>query len=374
MAKEVNFRGIDIGGDAQSFRVFHTSVSVANKVSIMDIDRQQLLSGITLTFPASATTGIIVPTTAGCSDEISFPLVATTPPPSTPAPVYTASPTPAPVTPQPTPPGVDPLPPPPPPPPIMGCTDTSAANFDINAQQDDGSCVYTPPPVEPSTCRIYTLTATGANVVFNYNSCEGASQTITVNSGFSTQVCAEENSVVSTNPSQGTSTAGATCTGPVPALTPGYDCINDTCVYVNDNATYATQAECMAVCTPAVVAEITSCPSTVEVYNSEDVDITFDIPADATYQTNDGTISTNGVPGGPSEGIISHYLARQDDRGTGPGTHTFSLFEEIGSQNRNPFHFNMDVTFANGTSKNISCNVNVISLGGGFGGGGRDSD
>lgn len=361
MAKEVNFRGIDIGGDAQSFRIFHTSVSVANKVSIMDIDRQQLLSGITLTFPTSATTGIIVPTTVGCSDEISFPLVATTPPPSTPAPVYTASPTPAPVTPAPQPPGVDPLPPPPPPPPIMGCTDTTAANFDINAQQDDGSCVYTPPPVEPLTCRIYTLTATGANIVFNYTSCEGISQTITVNSGFSTQVCAEENSVVSTNPSQGTATAGATCTGPVPALTPGYDCINNTCVYVNDNATYATQAECMAVCTPAVVAEITSCPSTVEIdHGSEDVDITFDIPADATYQTNDGTISNNGVPRVPSAGLGAAFLPQQDDRGTGPGTHTFALTNSIRTFNLNPFHFSMVVTFNDGTTKTLSCNINVI--------------
>ena len=370
MSKRVTFRAVDVERDAQDFRIFHTSVSVANAVGDEHYSRQQILSGITVEFPDSATTGIIVPTTSGCNDQIEFTLAVNTPAPTTPQPVmiYTPSPTPAPVTPQPVMAGVDPLPPPPPPPPILGCLDPLAANFDINAQQDDGSCIYTPAPQQPPTCRIYTLRAHENDTGFSYTACGGASQSINVGSGNHQDVCAEEGTVQSYNPAQSTIQEGATCTGPVPPSTPGYDCVNDTCVYVNDNATYTTLAECQASCTPAIVAEITSCPSTSRVLNgrSTSFEITFDIPADATYITNDGEISRGRreerYAAWGSEGIGNGTTWRgfQDDRGTGPGTHEFTVGNEVASFGLNPFIFRMRVTFADGTTKDLTCETNIV--------------
>ena len=189
MSKVIRFRGINIGGDATSFRVYHTSAIASNRIGVRDFTRSELLSGIDITVPDSATDGIIRASNPGCSTSLTFPFVVLTPSPVAPTPAPTTAPTPAPVTPQPVAPGVDPLPTPPP------------TNSPTPAP-------VTPPPTTaptaPAGCTTWEINNWGLGdyVVWNYTDCSNNPATRALGEYSSDTICARNNTPV-------TNTAGA---------------------------------------------------------------------------------------------------------------------------------------------------------------------
>lgn len=173
MSQIVRFRGLDIGADATHFAVYHTSVSEANRVSPFNFTRAQLLAGVDVTMPDSATTGFVRAANTGCSTEISFPLTTITPEPTpspTPAPANTTA---APVTPSPVAPGASPLPTSPPTP--------SPTEAPVTAPPTpEPTTPATPQPVTPAPVgecdqmrAVLRSTCEGGN--FNFTQCDGTS-------------------------------------------------------------------------------------------------------------------------------------------------------------------------------------------------------
>lgn len=173
MSQIVRFRGLNVGADATVFAVYHTSVSEANRVSPYNFTRTQVLQGVDVTMPDSATTGIVRAVNPGCSTEISFPLNNPTPEPTpspTPAPANATS---APVTPAPVSPGASPLPTSPPTP--------SPTEAPVTAPPTPAPVTPPPtpmptPPAAGGECdqmrAVLRSTCEGGN--FNFTQCDGS--------------------------------------------------------------------------------------------------------------------------------------------------------------------------------------------------------